>query len=44
MFNQDIIDLYSRVPLDTNVVVLDANDNVEPPAPPMVADRRVRYD
>lgn len=42
MFNQDIIDLYGRVPLETNVVVLDANDNVEPSAP-MVADRRVRY-
>jgi lipoprotein-anchoring transpeptidase ErfK/SrfK len=42
MFNQDIIDLYSRVPLETNVVVLDANDHVEPSAP-LVADNRGRY-
>lgn len=33
MFNQDIIDLYGRVPVDTQVVVLDASDNVEPSTP-----------
>jgi len=42
MFNQDIIDLYSRVPLETNVLVLNANDHVEP-SMPMVADSRGRY-
>jgi lipoprotein-anchoring transpeptidase ErfK/SrfK len=30
MFNQDVIDLYNRVPVDTNVVVLAANEHVEP--------------
>jgi lipoprotein-anchoring transpeptidase ErfK/SrfK len=30
MFNQDIIDLYNRVPVDTNVVVLPAGEQVEP--------------
>jgi lipoprotein-anchoring transpeptidase ErfK/SrfK len=30
MFNQDIIDLYGRVPTDTNVVVLPAGEHVEP--------------
>lgn len=35
MFNQDIVDLYGRVPVDTQVVVLDASDNVEPPVTPV---------
>jgi lipoprotein-anchoring transpeptidase ErfK/SrfK len=30
MFNQDIIDLYGRVPVDTQVVVLPAGEHVEP--------------
>lgn len=30
MFNQDIIDLYGRVPVDTKVVVLPAGEHVEP--------------
>ena len=33
MFNQDVVDLYGRVPVDTQVVVLDASDNVEPSTP-----------
>jgi lipoprotein-anchoring transpeptidase ErfK/SrfK len=37
MFNQDIIDLYGRVPVDTQVVVLDASDQVEPSTPSAVA-------
>jgi lipoprotein-anchoring transpeptidase ErfK/SrfK len=36
MFNQDVIDLYGRVPVDTRVVVLEASEHVEPP-PPIVA-------
>lgn len=32
MFNQDIIDLYGRVPVETRVVVLPANEHVEPAA------------
>ncbi|URD35093.1 L,D-transpeptidase [Methylobacterium tardum] len=31
MFNQDIIDLYGRVPVETRVVVLPAGEHVEPP-------------
>lgn len=30
MFNQDVIDLYNRVPVDTNVIVLPATVHVEP--------------
>jgi len=29
MFNQDIIDLYGRVPVETRVVVLPASEHVE---------------
>ncbi len=29
MFNQDIIDLYGRVPVETRVVVLPADEHVE---------------
>lgn len=41
MFNQDVIDLYNRVPLDTNVIVLDARTHVEPneSEPPKIAAR-----
>jgi lipoprotein-anchoring transpeptidase ErfK/SrfK len=37
MFNQDIIDLYDRVPVTTNVIVLPANASVEPAALPEMA-------
>ncbi|KMO31461.1 hypothetical protein VQ02_25900 [Methylobacterium variabile] len=30
MFNQDVIDLYGRVPVETRVVVLPADEHVEP--------------
>jgi lipoprotein-anchoring transpeptidase ErfK/SrfK len=35
MFNQDVIDLYGRVPVDTSVVVLPAGEHVEPPEVPV---------
>jgi lipoprotein-anchoring transpeptidase ErfK/SrfK len=37
MFNQDVIDLYNRVPLDTNVIVLGPEDHVEPETPQLTA-------
>jgi len=33
MFNQDVIDLYNRVPVDTNVMVLPAGERVEEGTP-----------
>jgi len=33
MFNQDVIDLYNRVPVDSNVIVLPPGENVEGTAP-----------
>ena len=44
MFNQDIIDLYRRVPLDTKVVVLPAHENVEPNLAPVVAQAEIGTD
>lgn len=41
MFNQDIIDLYGRVPTDTRVVVLPANEHVEPEILPSVASAEI---
>lgn len=39
MFNQDVIDLYGRVPVDTKVVVLPPGEPVEPsPADPAADD------
>lgn len=35
MFNQDVIDLYGRVPVDTNVIVLAPDDRVEPGQAPV---------
>ncbi|MFE1603016.1 L,D-transpeptidase [Methylobacterium sp. ID0610] len=36
MFNQDVIDLYGRVPVETRVVVLPADEHVEPAQPSVV--------
>ncbi|MGE7418330.1 L,D-transpeptidase, partial [Methylobacterium tarhaniae] len=35
MFNQDVIDLYGRVPVETRVVVLPAGEHVEPAGTPV---------
>jgi len=36
MFNQDVIDLYNRAPLGTNVIVLPQSEHVEPMEPELV--------
>lgn len=37
MFNQDVIDLYDRVPVDSSVVVLPKGERVEPARETVVA-------
>ena len=39
MFNEDIIDLYNRVPVDSSVVVLPRGERVEPSAETVIARR-----